>query len=301
MNFYPRYPAHYLVKTAHLTMEQDGAYGRLLDWYYGNERAIPHAQRYMIARATKASEKRAVDFVLNEFFSRAEDDAGTGSKSEWINERCEAEIEKAKPRLDAARANGSKGGRPRKHLPKQKPSGKPAGFPEETQQGTQNEPSTKPPQSPRANRVGSSTASPECTEGDAAAPPGAQDPQAGVPEDGGESRDSVLAAALEAAKQLRALGMRDVHPSRPELLEAIREGFRLQELTDTARELRERKAGEAPNLRYLLSTLQGRRRDSAGTNGHARAGPAPPGQMRSHYTGTQYQGSTDDQLPPELQ
>lgn len=51
MNYYPRYPAHYQTKTLHLTMEQDGAYTRLLDWYYANERPIPHAQRHAIARA----------------------------------------------------------------------------------------------------------------------------------------------------------------------------------------------------------------------------------------------------------
>lgn len=140
MNFYPRYPAHYVAKTLHLTMEQDGAYSRLLDWCYMNERAVPHAQRYSIARATKTSEKRAVDAVLNEFFERTE--------NEWENDRVSDEIEKAAPRLAAAKANGRKGGRPRKHHPNENPAGNPLGFSGDTQ----NEPSTKPPQSPIPNR-----------------------------------------------------------------------------------------------------------------------------------------------------
>ncbi|GEM_PF-1266597 len=295
MNFYPRYPAHYLVKTAHLTMEQDGAYGRLIDWYYGNERAIPHAQRYIIARATKASEKRAVDFVLNEFFSHTECEGKNGSSSEWVNERCEAEIEKAKPRLDAARANGSKGGRPKKKPANQKPNGKPSGFTEETQQGTQNEPGTKPPQSPRANELGEPTASPQCTGGDATAPPGAQDPPAEALSH--EQVDQTHTAAVSAAKALRELGMVDVHPSRVELLDALGEGFTVRQLTDTAKELTSRKKGRPPNLRYLLSTLQGRRRDNA-TVGNLAADAS--GQMRSDYYGTTYQGTNDDQLPQAL-
>jgi len=128
VNFYPRYPAHYVAKTLHLTMEQDGAYTRLLDWCYMNERPVPHAQRYAIARATKLSEKRAVDDVLSEFFSRAE--------NAWENDRVSSEIAEAAPRIAAAKANGRKGGRPKKSPdpgnpagPDGKPNGKPNGIP----------------------------------------------------------------------------------------------------------------------------------------------------------------------------
>ena len=121
MNFYPRYPAHYVAKTLHLTMEQDGAYSRLLDWCYMNERPVPHAQRYAIARASKPSEKRAVDAVLSEFFSRSE--------NEWQNDRVTAEIVEADLRISAAKANGRKGGRPRKDAEDGNPTGIPVGIP----------------------------------------------------------------------------------------------------------------------------------------------------------------------------
>lgn len=131
MNYYPRFPGHYVAKTLHLSMEQDGAYSRLLDWVYLNERAVPHDARYAIARAMTASERRAVDAVLAEFFTRDGD--------AWANDRAAAEIAAAQPKIAAARENGRKGGRPRKE-----PSKNPLGFSRDTQQ----EPSAKAPQSP---------------------------------------------------------------------------------------------------------------------------------------------------------
>lgn len=70
MNYYPRYPGDYLAKTLDLTMVEDGAYTRLLDWYYSNERPIAHERRYVVSRATTAAERHAVDTVLTSFFER---------------------------------------------------------------------------------------------------------------------------------------------------------------------------------------------------------------------------------------
>lgn len=134
MNYYPRYPGHYVAKTLHLTMEQDGAYTRLLDWCYLNERAIPHDARYAITRAMTASERKSVDAVLAEFFLRV----GEG----WTNDRAADEIAAAQPKIAAARANGRKGGRPKKNP--NETQQKPNGFPAETQ----DEPRAKAPQSP---------------------------------------------------------------------------------------------------------------------------------------------------------
>ena len=134
MNYYPRYPAHYVAKTLHLSMEQDGAYTRLLDWYYANERPIPHAQRYAIARAQTPSERRSTDTVLQEFFAL--------ENGAYEHERAGKEIEKAQPKIQAARANGRLGGRPRKNPVAS--DEKPNGFSGETH----GEPTAKAPQSP---------------------------------------------------------------------------------------------------------------------------------------------------------
>lgn len=147
MNYYPRYPAHYVSKTMHLSMEQDGAYTRLLDWCYMNERAIPHASRYVIARAMTPSERKSVDAVLSEFFGR-ESDA-------WTNGRAMEEIGLAQPKIAAAKANGKKGGRPRKENPEGSAE-KPSGFTDQNPLGSQNktheEPRAKAPQSPRVKQ-----------------------------------------------------------------------------------------------------------------------------------------------------
>lgn len=122
MNFYPRYPGDYMSKTAHLSMLEDGAYGRLLDWYYANERPIPEGRVYAVARALTDEERAAVDMVLKEFFV-----LGDGV---YRNDRADDEVGIGQRRIKAAKENGSLGGRPRMA---QKPSDNPAGIPGETQ------------------------------------------------------------------------------------------------------------------------------------------------------------------------
>lgn len=136
MNFYPRFPGDYLAKTIDLTMVEDGAYNRLIDWYYANEKPIPHARRHVIARAASAGERAAVDTVLGMFFHRDGDD--------HRHARVDEELAKARNRIDAAKTNGAKGGR----KPKKQANGNPVGSapdnPAVTQQGTQHESSPQP-------------------------------------------------------------------------------------------------------------------------------------------------------------
>lgn len=192
MNFYPRFPAHYVAKTLHLTMEQDGAYSRLLDWCYMNERPIPDEQRYAIARATKLSEKRAVNFVIREFFSL--------TSSGWENERVSYEIERARPAIDAAKANGRKGGRPRKPPNEDNPPGYPLGYSNITHE----EPSSKAPHTPYLK----------------------------------EPTDSACATlAGQACVEMKRAGCgARVNPSHPDLIAALAEGVTPKMLADTVTE-----------------------------------------------------------------
>lgn len=156
-------------KTMHLSMVEDGAYGRLLDWYYANDRPIPHERRHALARATSQAERVAVDAVLAEFFSFAD-----GSHR---NDRCDAEIASAAKRIATAKENGSRGGR----KPKSNPAGNPLGYPVGSDPLTQ-EPSSLSPspyslrseEKPGANAP-SSTAVPPT---DAAIDPGDADADA---------------------------------------------------------------------------------------------------------------------------
>lgn len=151
MNFYNRFPGDYIKKTLDLSMVEDGAYTRLLDWMYANERQVPHDKRYVITRCQSATERKAVDAVLEQYFTRQEDD--------WGHERTLETIEEARPRIEAAKANGKKGGRPRKQKPEETQTGekkKPTGFFKNNPEETQSE-SSPQPQPHKTNIVVAST------------------------------------------------------------------------------------------------------------------------------------------------
>ena len=101
MNYFELHIGDLTEATAHLSMLEDGAYGRLLRKYYATEKPLPadikQVQRLVGARSKE--EREAVEAVLQEFFELHDDG--------WHQQRCDAEIlayrEKMNER-DAARA-----------------------------------------------------------------------------------------------------------------------------------------------------------------------------------------------------
>ena len=73
MNHYRRYPQTHAAKTAHLSLMEEGAYSRLLDWQYSNESPLPATpeERYRITRAITAAERRATEKIAATFFHAA--------------------------------------------------------------------------------------------------------------------------------------------------------------------------------------------------------------------------------------
>jgi uncharacterized protein YdaU (DUF1376 family) len=67
VNHYPHHLGDYAKDTLALSMLEHGAYRLLIDAYYASEQAIPAEDVYGIARATSASERKAVDKVLKKF------------------------------------------------------------------------------------------------------------------------------------------------------------------------------------------------------------------------------------------
>ena len=102
MNYYRRYVGDYLRDTARLSMIEHGAYNLLLDYYYSDEQPLPldHQELYMMVRAMRPEDRKAVDKVLGLFFTKEPDG--------YHQRRVDHEIEVSKK----ARTNGGKGGRP---------------------------------------------------------------------------------------------------------------------------------------------------------------------------------------------
>ncbi|SEK61413.1 YdaU family protein [Nitrosovibrio tenuis] len=108
MNYYERYCGDYQRDTAHLSLAEHGAYTMLLDTYFSVERPLPSdlTSLYRVCRAMTRLEQQAVMAVAEQFFPISEVD---GLRH---NQRADREIAKARPKIEAARINGRKGGRP---------------------------------------------------------------------------------------------------------------------------------------------------------------------------------------------
>lgn len=127
MKFYKRFPGDITIKTGDLSLTEFGAYDRLLDHYYAKETPIDPARVYTVTRCQSASDRRAVDAVLLEYW--------TLTPLGWVQQRADEMIAEAAPRIEAARENGKKGGRPTKaQTAKLSRLQEPAGFSLETQE-----------------------------------------------------------------------------------------------------------------------------------------------------------------------
>jgi uncharacterized protein YdaU (DUF1376 family) len=148
VNYYERYVGDYQRDTAHLSLAEHGAYNMLLDTYYATERPLPadDAALCRICRAFGTAEQKAVKAVADQFFPVASDGLRHSRK-------CDEVIADAQKRINAAKANGKKGGRPQKlkteEIPKTNPSDNPTGNPVGFDQLTQRQSSPTPAPIPK--------------------------------------------------------------------------------------------------------------------------------------------------------
>lgn len=142
MNYYERYVGDFQRDTGHLSCAEIGVYDRLLDHYYGTEEPLPsnHADLCRIARAMDKIEQKAVKRVADEFFHIGDDGL-------LHNSRADVEVAKAQARINAAKENGKKGGRPpnfkandNQTQTQQKPIGFQSANPAETHPGVHHTP-----------------------------------------------------------------------------------------------------------------------------------------------------------------
>ena len=114
MHYYQFNIADYRKDTAHLTLLEHGIYRQLLDSYYLDEKPIetkPVMRRLQIATD---EEKKAFENVLSDFFTLSE------CGNFYTHKRIESEIAKYQSKVETAKANGIKGGRPKKTQSKPK-------------------------------------------------------------------------------------------------------------------------------------------------------------------------------------
>ncbi|XTQ92580.1 YdaU family protein [Xanthomonas sacchari] len=108
MNYYEHHIGDYAAATGHLSLVEDAIYSRLLRRYYLQEQPLPAdvAQVARLCGARAPEEVAAVEVVLQEFFALETDG--------WHNKRADEEIARYQAKVEAARANGKRGGRPAK-------------------------------------------------------------------------------------------------------------------------------------------------------------------------------------------
>jgi len=104
MHFFKFHIGDYRQATMHLTNEEDLAYRRLLEMYYDTEQPIPTDIPWVSRRLRL--DTHCIESVLNDFFTLTE--------KGWVNHRADQEIADYHAWMEKQKANGSKGGRPKK-------------------------------------------------------------------------------------------------------------------------------------------------------------------------------------------
>lgn len=138
MNYFELYPGDYLRDTGTLTLAEHGAFLLLMAAYYATEKPLPsdNPTLFRLVRAMTEDEQKAAIKVAEMYFPISDED---GLRH---NVRADQEIPKARARIEAARENGKRGGRP------PKPKSNPLGFDPVTYQEPSGVPSTKAPHTP---------------------------------------------------------------------------------------------------------------------------------------------------------
>ena len=106
MHYYKLNISDWNLATAHLSLEEEAVYFRLINFYYDSEQPIPKETQSVIRRLRLGSHSDTVGLILNEFFVLKEDG--------WHKDRCDLEIDLYHNKADANKENGKKGGRPKK-------------------------------------------------------------------------------------------------------------------------------------------------------------------------------------------
>jgi uncharacterized protein YdaU (DUF1376 family) len=253
MNYFELHIGDLTEATAHLSMVEDGAYGRLMRKYYATERPLPadvKAVQRLVGARTK-EEREAVGAVLAEFFDLQEDG--------WHQARCDAEIaayqEKAADRDEARQQEKERQRRARERrkqafamlrehgvVPRWDTTSRELEEMLSRVTGTsKNEPVTLP-----VTRDNTASQSPV---------PSPQYPELAS----ASSARASPTPAGDACRAMRQAGLASVSPSDPRLIALLGAGATSEEFAAVAAEA----VAGGKGFAWVLATVEGRRRDAS--------------------------------------
>lgn len=105
MHYYKFDVSAWWLHTAHLTLEEEAVYLRLVNLYYDTEQPIP-VETQTVSRRLRLGNDDIVKSVLAEFFTLTDEG--------WRNKRCDEELAAFHAKAERNRVVGRLGGRPRK-------------------------------------------------------------------------------------------------------------------------------------------------------------------------------------------
>jgi len=105
MHYYQFNIKDYSFASIRMSLMEDLAFRRMLDFYYETEKPLPCELKRIAKLIGMSDHQESIRDVLNEFWLETE--------SGWVNTRAELEIVKYHSKAESARLNGKKGGRPK--------------------------------------------------------------------------------------------------------------------------------------------------------------------------------------------
>ena len=105
MHYYKFNLADWVLDTAHLTLEEEAVYARLINLYYADEQPISQDTSKVIRRLRLTGHEATVDTILAEYFQLTD--------GAWRHKRCDREIAEYRLLVHRNRDNGARGGRPK--------------------------------------------------------------------------------------------------------------------------------------------------------------------------------------------
>lgn len=235
MNYFEDHIGDYAAATAHLSWDEDMAYTRLIRAYYHTEKPIPADQTYRLARATTPAQRRAVDAVLSEFFTKQDDG--------WHQKRCDAEIARFHDKQAKAKRSANA-----RWNPKQLQTDRNANA-SETHMRTHSEGNAPNHQAPDTRHQ----------------TPEVDNPSGLSPEQ--------RASPAEICRDLKTAGIADVNPGHPRLLALCEAGAQPAEFLGFVPTAIDKAPGRG--FAYVLGAVEGERKRAAQTAGSLHRGPMP--------------------------